>query len=66
VRGSSNCASRRVVGKVSGIETGTGAPSIAFVTGVDAEMFGQLFLLLGSLRCNSSSVRLHVCDLGMT
>jgi hypothetical protein len=40
-------------------------PSIAFVTGVDAEMFGQLFLLLGSLRRNSPGVWLHVCDLGM-
>jgi hypothetical protein len=39
-------ASRRVLRKVSGIETATGAPSVAFVTGVDAEMFGQLFLLL--------------------
>jgi hypothetical protein len=41
-------------------------PSIAFVTGVDADMFGQLFLLLGSLRRNRSGVWLHVCDLGMT
>ena len=34
---------------MSGILTGSGAPSIAFVTGVNAEMFGQFFLLLGSL-----------------
>ena len=42
------------------------APSVVFVTGVDAGMFGQLFLLLGSLRRNSPSVWLHVCDLGLT
>jgi hypothetical protein len=42
------------------------ASSIAFVTGVDAEMFGQLFLLPGSLRRNNSGVWLQVCDLGMT
>jgi hypothetical protein len=41
-------------------------PSIAFVTGVDAEMFGQIFLLLGSLRRNSPEVWLYVCDLGLT
>jgi len=42
------------------------APSIAFVTGVDAGWFGQFFLLLGSLRRNSPAVWLHVCDLGLT
>ena len=41
-------------------------PTIAFVTGVNAEMFGQLFLLLGSLRRNSPSLWLHVCDLGLS
>ena len=51
---------------MSGILTGSGAPSIAFVTGVNAEMFGQFFLLLGSLRRNSSGAWLQVCDLGMT
>jgi hypothetical protein len=30
------------------------------VTGADTETFGQLFLLLGFLRRNSSSVWLHV------
>jgi hypothetical protein len=41
-------------------------PEIAFVTGVDADMFGQIFLLLGSLRRNSPDVWLYVCDLGLT
>jgi hypothetical protein len=41
-------------------------PSIAFVTGVDANMFGQFFLLLGSLRRNSPDAWLYVCDLGLT
>jgi hypothetical protein len=45
--------------------TGSPVPSIAFVTRVDAEMFGQLFLLLGSLRRNSPGVWLYVCDLGL-
>ena len=44
----------------------SGAPTIAFITGVDADMFGQLFLLLGSLRRNSPGLWLHVCDLGLT
>jgi hypothetical protein len=44
----------------------SGAPTIAFITGVDADMFGQLFLLLGSLRHNSPGLWLHVCDLGLT
>jgi hypothetical protein len=42
------------------------AATIAFVTGVDADMFGQFFLLLGSLRRNSPGVWLHVCDMGLT
>jgi hypothetical protein len=44
----------------------SGAPTIAFITGVDADMFGQFFLLLGSLRHNSPDLWLHVCDLGLT
>jgi hypothetical protein len=40
------------------------APSIAFVTGADAFMFGQIFLLLGSLARHSPGVRLYVCDFG--
>jgi hypothetical protein len=44
----------------------SGAPTIAFITGVDADFFGQLFLLLGSLRHNSPGLWLHVCDLGLT
>jgi hypothetical protein len=44
----------------------SGAPTIAFITGVDADMFGQLFLLLGSLHHNSPGLWLHVCDLGLT
>ncbi len=42
------------------------APTIAFITGVDADMFGQFFLLLGSLRRNSPGLWLQVCDLGLT
>jgi len=42
------------------------SPVIEFVTGADAAMFGQLFLLLGSLRRYSPEVRLRVCDLGLT
>ena len=38
------------------------APSIAFVAG--AEMFGQIFLLLGSLARHSPGVRLYICDFG--
>ena len=44
----------------------SGAPTITFITGVDADFFGQLFLLLGSLRHNSPGLWLHVCDLGLT
>ena len=44
----------------------SGAPTIAFITGVDADMFGQFFLLLGSLRRNSPGLWLYVCDLGLT
>ena len=40
--------------------------TIAFITGVNADMFGQFFLLLGSLRRNSPGVWLHVCDMGLT
>jgi hypothetical protein len=40
------------------------APSIAFVTGANAFMFGQLFLLLGSLARHCPGVPLHVCDFG--
>ena len=39
-------------------------PSIACVTGADAFMFGQIFLLLGSLARHSPGVRLYVCDFG--
>jgi hypothetical protein len=42
------------------------SPSIVFVTGANADMFGQLLLLLGSLRRNSPAVWLYVCDLGLS
>jgi hypothetical protein len=46
--------------------TASAAPTIAFITGVNADMFGQFFLLHGSLRRNSPGVWLHVCDMGLT
>jgi hypothetical protein len=42
------------------------AKSISFVTGVDHQMFDQLFLLMGSLRRSSPSIELLVCDFGLS
>jgi hypothetical protein len=51
---------------VAGPTLSSAASATAFVTGIDADMFGQFFLLLGSLRRNSPGLSLYVCDLGLT
>jgi len=60
------CASHRTDNRLRLNNRVAAPPSITFVTGVDAGMFEQLFLLLGSLRHNSPGAWLQVCDLGLT
>jgi hypothetical protein len=51
---------------MAGPALSSAASATAFVTGIDADMFGQFFLLLGSLRRNSPGLSLYVCDMGLT